>query len=534
MREDTMMKKTIIMILGAALLTMTFSSCREESDKLMTYDHPDAMAFSKADTCFAEKFKILWNGLNQYYALWDYEAEYGLDWDAVYDEYLPQFEALDKQETVTDEELRALLAKVCSPLHDGHLAVIFNNHKTGTEEVAYLPSQDRAVKHDDYEIAMKYKPSLKYYSQVANGEVETDNNGNPIVLQHSTSITGLIGSVLKEKGIGLDWVSTQVAQLSALPNPTAAQTLRLDSLKTLEEELSAIKMNFSLDVVSRYNELVILYASLHVPGLEYFDPGFTDKGIDVKFALLKGNIAYFQFSGFYLTAHMIEDAAKQFFNVSNPTTRNHIFGIQAVWKAWFNTVQQLHKAGTLGGVIIDLRGNGGGMQSDGYFITGSLLPEGGSPFSYSRFKRGTGRFDYSTLTLNYLNTMPDDMHESITEPVVVMTNGYSLSMAEITTIVVRSMENGTHIGKRSKGGICGLTMDNSTFTNNYMGHIGERHKTPVYVYLPSVATFTLDHKIIEGEGITPDIEVDLNEAEFVSTGKDSQLDRALQFLRTGN
>lgn len=529
-----MMKKNKIMILGAALFMISISSCREETDKLMTYDHPDVMAFGKADTCFAEKFKILWNGLNQYYALWDYEAEYGLDWDAVYDEYLPQFEALDKQETVTDEELKALLAKVCSPLHDGHLAVFFQNHKTGTQEVRYLPGEDRAVKRDDYEIAMKYKPSLKYYSQVANGEVEIDNQGNPIVMEHSTSASGLIVPVFMEKGKGLDWVKTQIDQLSALPNPTAAQMTMLQSLKDLKAELEAIMVGFSQNSISHYNELVMKYESLHVPGLEYFDPGFSTMGIDVKFALLKGNIAYFQFSGFYLTSYMIEDAAKQFFNVSNPTTRNHILGIQAVWTAWFNTVQQLHKAGTLGGVIIDLRGNGGGMQYDGYYVTGSLLPEGGSPFSYSRFKRGTGRFDYSTLTLNYLNTMPDDMHESITEPVVVMTNCKSLSMAEITTLVVKNMENGTHIGKRSKGGICLLTSDNTPFTNNYMGHIGERHKTPVYVYLPSVATFTLDHKIIEGEGITPDIEVDLNEAEFVSTGKDSQLDRALQFLRTGN
>lgn len=530
-----MMKKTIKMILGAALFMISISSCREESDKLMTYDHPDKMAFSKADTCFAEKFKILWNGLNQYYALWDYEAEYGLDWDAVYDEYLPQFEALDKQETVTDEELRALLAKVCSPLHDGHMAVVFNNHKTGTEEVMYLPGEDRAVKRDDYEIANKYKPSLKYYSQVANGEVETDNQGNPIVMEHSTSASSLIVPVFKEKGKGLDWVKTQIDQLSALPNPTAAQMTMLQSLKDLKAELEAIMVGFSQNSISHYNELVMKYESLHVPGLDYFDPGFAaEKGIDVKFALLKGNIAYFQFSGFYLTSYIWEDVANLFYNTSNPTTKKHVDSIKAVWTAWFNTVQQLHKAGTLGGVIIDLRGNGGGMQNDGFFITGSLLPEGGSPFSYSRYKRGTGRFDYSTLTLNYLKTMPDDMHESITEPVVVMTNGYSLSMAEITTIIVRSMENGTHIGKRSRGGICGLTTNNSTFTDNYMGHIGERHKTPVYVYLPSVATFTLDHKIIEGEGITPDIEVDLNEAEFVSTGKDSQLDRALQFLRTGN
>lgn len=525
------MKKHTLMILGAMLLMISISSCREESDKLMTYDHPDVMAFSKADTCFAEKFKILWNGLNQCYALWDYEDEYGLDWDAVYDEYLPQFEALDKQETVTDEELKALLAKVCSPLHDGHMAVAFSNHKTGTKEGMYLPSQDRVVKHDDYEIASKYNPSLKYYSQVANGEVETDSNGDPIVMEHSTSINGLISPVYYNKGIGLDWINTQIDQLSALPNPTAAQMATLESLKNLKTELKTIAAGFSVD---RYNEVVKSYESLHVPGLEYFDPGFSTMGIDIKFALLKGNIAYFHFSGFNLTAYMVEDAAKQFFNVSNPITQKHLKAIGEVWKKWFYTVQQLHKAGTLGGVIIDLRGNGGGFQNDGYYITGSLLPEGGVPFSYSRFKRGTGRYDYSTLTLNYLKTMEANKHEVITEPVVVMTNCKSLSMAEITTIVVRNMENGTHIGKRSKGGICGLSSDNATFTNNYMGHIGERGKTPVYVYLPSVATFTLDKKIIEGEGITPDIEVDFDEATFKATGRDTQLDRALQFLRTGN
>ena len=527
-----MMKKNKIMMLGVMLLMMTFSSCREETDKLMTYDHPDVMAFGKADTSFAEKFKILWNGLNQYYALWDYEDEYGLDWDAVYDEYLPQFEALDKKETVTDEELKELIRKVCSPLHDGHLAVIFQNHKTGTEEVFYLPSEDRVVKHDDYEIASKYNPSLRYYSQVANGEVETDSNGDPIVAEHSTSITGLIAPVFLNKGIGLDWINTQIDQLSALPNPTTAQTLRLDSLKNLKTELKTIgSAEFSADC---YNEVVKSYESLHVPGLEYFDPGFSTMGIDIKFALLKGNIAYFHFSGFNLTAYMEEDAAKQFFNVSNPITQKHMKAIGEVWKKWFDTVQQLHKAGTLGGVIIDLRGNGGGFQDDGYYSTGSLLPAGGVPFSYSRFKRGTGRYDYSTLTVNYLKTMPAAVHEVITEPVVVMTNCNSLSMAEITTLVVKNMENGTHIGKRSKGGICGLTSDNTPFTNNYMGHIGERYKTPVYVYLPSVATFTLDHKIIEGEGITPDIEVDLDEAMFNANGKDTQLDRALQYIRTGN
>ena len=82
------------------------TSCREESDSLLSYDHEEQLAFAEAETSYAAKFKVTWNGLNQYYALWDYEKEQGLDWDAVYDEYLPQFEALDERDAdnpVTDD-----------------------------------------------------------------------------------------------------------------------------------------------------------------------------------------------------------------------------------------------------------------------------------------------------------------------------------------------------------------------------------------------------------------------------------------------
>lgn len=528
------------MIFGALLLMIAVSSCREDSDKLMTYDHLDTTSFNKANESFAEKFKVAWNGLNQNYALWDYEAEFGLDWDAVYDEYLPQFEALDKKETVTDDEVLALMTKAFSPLHDGHMAVIFNNHKTGTKEIMFNPNGERVKTRDDYHIATTYTPSLKYYSQVANGEVETDSEGTPRVKEYSTLVGDLMKAVTEGQGTGLDWVNTKIAELSALSAPTAAQTARLDSLQSLKTALEAIDLKqlnaaTAPTMINQFNALAKQYASLQVPALNYIDPNFTEFGMRVKFALLKGNIAYFHYSKHRLTPYIADAVAAQCFNMNEPMMKKHVQGIKDVWAEWFSTVQQLHKDGKLGGVILDVRGNGGGMKSDAGFIIGSLLPEGGAPFGYSRVKRGTGRFDYSTLSLNSVATMPDDEHEAITEPVVVMTNCMSLSMSEITTSIVRNMENGTHIGKRSMGGICELSSTNDTFSEDYMGHIGERYKTPVYIYLPRVATFTLkEKKIVEGIGIQPDIEVNLDEAKFKATGQDTQLDRALQFLRTGN
>ena len=100
------------------------------------------LSFGEAETSYAGKFKVLWNGLNQSYALWDYEKELGLDWDAVYDQYLPQFEALDEQEDVTDNQLKELTEQVVCPLHDGHMNVQLKNHKTG-KYITVSPSMVR-------------------------------------------------------------------------------------------------------------------------------------------------------------------------------------------------------------------------------------------------------------------------------------------------------------------------------------------------------------------------------------------------------
>ena len=178
---DNSMKK--IYMIGALLLMLLVTSCRQESDNLMAYDHNEYLAFGKAENSYAEKFKVMWHGMNQYYALWDYEEEQGLDWDDVYNEYLPQFEALDNRgedNPVTDDELTEMLKKVLSPLHDGHFAMVWKNHATGNS-VFYVPSRDRNATRDDAEASEDFEPSLDYYTQ--NGEVMVDENGDPIAFE---------------------------------------------------------------------------------------------------------------------------------------------------------------------------------------------------------------------------------------------------------------------------------------------------------------------------------------------------------------
>ena len=127
----------------------------------------------------------------------------------------------------------------------------------------------------------------------------------------------------------------------------------------------------------------------------------------------------------------------------------------------------------------------------------------------------------------------ENEHEIIDDkPIVVMANGFSVSMAEMTSLSAKVTKNATLIGKRTFGGLCALN-DNSNFSDYYAGHIGVSGETPVYVYLPTECIFDIDKKPLDGIGVTPDIEVDFNQELYNSTGSDSQFDRALEFIRTG-
>jgi len=50
---------------------------------------------------------------------------------------------------------------------------------------------------------------------------------------------------------------------------------------------------------------------------------------------------------------------------------------------------------------------------------------------------------------------------------------------------------------------------------------------------PGIAGGNHRDRSLEGIGIEPDIEVDFDQKAYSATGRDSQLDRALEYIRTG-
>ena len=508
------MKKIMIITVGLMLM---LTGCRQESDNVMSYAFNDAMVFQKADTCFVGEFEVFWSGMNTNYALWDYELENGLDWDNVYQKYYPKFAELDEKDTVKDEELRDLLNEIVKPLHDGHLVIKLKNLRTGnyvTASPSHLRVEDEREK--EYNATNGFLPSLKYYQ----------DKGKVLEMRRtSTNVIGQIYSIM------LAYMKEQITGLEQKTDRTQDEEERLNAFKSAYNDLIQILNTNNLNA---YNQFALRYEWLHIPYLEPINLNLYEHPLDITYALLEGNIAYLSFNHFRLSAYLDADICKEFFGQPTGLTKVAVEGVQNTWYSWFSAIQELKKAGNLGGVIIDVRSNGGGMLNDYQYVLGALLPSGGHHMADARFKRGPGRFDYSPIMPQTMPTMEKE-HETVTEPIVVLCNCNSVSMAEMTSMGAKVLENGTLLGTRTWGGFSALS-SSETYSNNYAGYVGIQNVTPVFCYIPQEVTFSLlDGKIVEGHGVEPDIVVPMDfDAWNKGNGPDNQLDRALQFIRTGN
>lgn len=497
---------------ACAALVLVLSACHKESDKVYNYAFKDELLFAGARQSFGEMFKIVWNGLNTNYAIWDYEKEKGLDWDAVYEEYYPKFCALDSLDTVADADLQALAEEAFGSLHDGHLVINMDNWRTGGK-VRVDPGTLRvkAERGEEMEATMYFKSNLTYYAGIPGEllEYKSANYTSPL-------------------NYYLAWVGQQLAILSE-KEPLTEEELALEA--ALMGFMNELKAAWSTNQAELINRVIYKYKDLGVPGLDYVDEQLLPYRMSMNYALFSGNIAYLSFNSFSLTPFLAPEEVGVSWTNSPRSTKEYVERIRQVWNDWFYAIQRLHKEGKLGGVIIDVRSNGGGFMNDYKFVLGALVPSGGLHVLDARYKRGTGRYDYSPLVPMKFETYPYE-HETITEPIVVLANCNSVSMAEVTSMGTKVLDNAVLMGTRTFGGLCALT-GNEEYNYNYSGHVGVEGETPVFCYTPSLATFSLDGHILEGVGVTPDIEVAFDKETWADgAGPDSQIDRALEYIRT--
>ena len=396
----------------AALLVL--AACRKESLDIV---NPDRHVCRTATA----QFETVWTGIDHGYLFWERET---VDWDAVYDELHPVFEAFDAKGGATDNELSDAYQKMVRGLTDHHMYVAVKNLKTG--HAIYADPSWEEVPMRDY-----YHPN--FFGQ----------------------------------------------QVSLLQN--------MEGVTSYTEGSSALPCYFALF------------------------PGTGDK-----------KIAYLRFRSFSLGSLVQQVRYGQL-----PTSA------VAPLRAFYGTVADngitngYASSSSVEAVIIDVRGNGGGNLDDLRPFICSLTPSM-TDYGYSRVKEGLGRLDYSAWTPFRIDCHPN--HLKGDKKIVVLADVNSASCAELTAAFVQLFPNGTFIGERTYGATCPLLPGSNDLL--YSGVFGDYDELGYYVYTSNFDVVDKNYQSLEGIGVTPDIEC-LFDYNALQAGHDNQLERALQFIRTG-
>ncbi len=166
-------------------------------------------------------------------------------------------------------------------------------------------------------------------------------------------------------------------------------------------------------------------------------------------------------------------------------------------------IEALTKTEKCPGLIIDLRGNAGGLMPNAIFIADMFLPEG---HIVSIVDRNHQKSDIDAQTKPY----------AITKPVVLLIDEASASASEILSGALKDNKKAILVGKRTYG----------------KGMIQKIYPLPnaTGMNLTIAKYLTPKGYDINKSGIAPDYEVDYTEYDFIND-KDPQLDAAKDVLK---
>ena len=184
------MKRLVFFLTLAALV---FIGCRKESDYHPYIGETGDLAYDS----YSSQFDYLWKCMSTGYVFWDVDET---DWDAVYVEYMPKFQALDAKheagQDVTLAELETLYQGVVGGLKDHHFYFMVKNlfpSPNDTVSDFYIEPGQLEVQRRDYYIESRAEEQTKLDSFLISIEQHYD------VAAHETAsveIPVLEGSVI--------------------------------------------------------------------------------------------------------------------------------------------------------------------------------------------------------------------------------------------------------------------------------------------------------------------------------------------------
>lgn len=522
--------KIYYVLLCVALLSLTTTSCRQDDDYITSFAGEDNIIIDNASSSFAKEFEALWTAINCNYAAWEIET---VNWDDVYNIYRPRFVELDtlmaRGEVITDQQFTELYHQVLDTLHDGHSSYSIKNLSTGGYIYIYPQQERNARRFKNPKVEVPY--DIDYYcsDNVPEGER---------FLQTPVCALSCKDAIVKNLTKGLE--NIEKALLSATEEETIGRLMqekmyiedafsRVPSCPLLQEQTL---IDYYNNMASVFHDALMPLYQTNIVGINRFR---------MMSAISNDGIAYLRFSNFMMSA---------FFNMSEEDKAKYtaddiaqINRIHDVWQYWFDGIQQLSAQGKLRGVVIDVRGNGGGIVNDHQYVLGAMLPSGGYKAGTYKMKNGTGRLDYS-VDFDYIIHTMEGEHAIVSDvPIVALCDHVSLSCAEITSQCVKQQPNGIVIGSQTFGGMSILTMGAENYSLNYSGEFGVQGKTPIYGFQPYTLINFTGGGVLEGIGVTPsegyDIEYDhgyvstqINSETGMPYQLDNQLEAALKYIRT--
>jgi carboxyl-terminal processing protease len=168
------------------------------------------------------------------------------------------------------------------------------------------------------------------------------------------------------------------------------------------------------------------------------------------------------------------------------------------------------------GLILDLRGNGGGSGAFASALTSQFMKTATLPLKIQTRDNAPVRVLGVNVAAQAFTGFRGRGERAYTKPIVVLQDAGSASASELTAAALRELGNTTIIGQASCGCLLG-----------FMGYL----KLPGGGELAysEVGFVTQSGKRIEGEGVSPDIELPIT-LERIRSGRDFALEEAQRVL----
>ncbi len=573
-----MIRNYIYSIMLMASLSLTLASCvadiEANSKSISDYNDNDVQSYG-------DLFEVFWNVMNQRYCDLNEQAGVSsIDWDQVYSEYKPKFDALKSflhTSEFTQSEIQADNAKaqqyfkeIVDKIIDQHFYVDITlpvSHSS-TETITFASTLRKRENANPLHSRWEYMQN-----QLKQDDTSFDNGG--------TNIFSMMGGFLKDHSdiyylgftvfsieencfytYGQDYLPVNAEspyhldQQGIISQVSELQTTEEERTKISQEAvalLSAINQYFESDDVQTLCKKMTAYSYKgDYYGLTDYAQKVADDAPDVikdlesaeSVAEVTSHIFSMMKRDNNCQAICSETSFAQWYAQSLAEYLCHERELNAYWTDMTFTykhplVEKYRRYflepladGKINKLIIDVRSNGGGNVVDTRFLTDYLISHTAT-YCYARKKENNNPYGYSPWVPQQIAVTPNSLGRNISTAVLI--DNYSASMAETTALILKSQ--GDHVktvGRNSFGALCMLDESNSLHNGGWIGNV----TSYLTFYMPLMMTKDANGNILEVVGVTPDYIVDpmtQEELEMMesdpASARDRDMEKAIEVLQ---